>query len=171
MMQKIWITGSSGAGKTTLANKLGSKLNIPVYHRDKITWKENWITRSEKEQIELVMGISNKDKWIFEGNRFTASRVDGRLDNCDTLIYLDMNRFICFYRCLKRYLTHRNNPRCELPKGCKEEFTMEVAKYILFEYPRKKSQLKQFLKETTSFGKKVIILKGKREVKKWYKKC
>jgi len=34
--QKIVIVGCPSSGKTTIANKIGSLLNIPVYHLDKI---------------------------------------------------------------------------------------------------------------------------------------
>jgi len=50
-VKRIWIAGSAGSGKTTLANLLGKKLSIPVYHRDLITWDENDNVRSEEEQV------------------------------------------------------------------------------------------------------------------------
>ena len=34
----IILTGNRGAGKSTLSRKLSDKLNIPVYHLDKIFW-------------------------------------------------------------------------------------------------------------------------------------
>lgn len=170
-MERIWIAGSSGSGKTTLANKLSKKLNIPVYHRDRVTWKENWQERSEKEQIEIVQEITEKDKWIFEGNRFTASKEDGRLNRCDTIIYINMNRFICLYRGLKRYLQHRNNPRPELPNNCKEGYDLTIIKYVLFGYPRKKPARKALFKEAEKMGKKVILLNGRRGMREWCKKA
>ena len=167
-MQRIWITGSSGSGKTTLAKKLGDKLNIPVYHRDAITWKENWEERSQEEQIALTKEITKRDKWIFEGNMFTASRLDGRFDKCDTIIFLNINRFICLYRGLRRYFKHKNNPRPELNKGCDEEYDMTVVKYVLLGFPKKKSSREKFFSEAKKLGKKVIILNGQKEVNNWY---
>lgn len=169
-MQRIWITGQSGSGKTTVANKLGNKLNITVYHRDNITWKEGWQERSEKEQIRLVKEISKKDKWIFEGNRFTASKKDGRFHNCDTIIHLNINRFLCLYRGLKRHFKHRHDVRPELPKGCDEEYNMELVKYVLFGYPKKKFVRQTLFKEAIKSGKEVIILNGRKEVRDWSKK-
>lgn len=169
-MQRIWITGSSGVGKTTLARKLGKKLTIPVYHRDKIIWKSNWGERCEEEQISLVKKISIKDKWIFEGDRFTASRQDGRFERCDTIIFLNINRFICLYRGLKRFIKHRNNPRPELPSGCKEEYDITVVKYVLLEYPKKKIKIFKLFREAEEMGKTIIILNGTKAVEKWYNK-
>jgi len=38
-MDRIMIIGCGGAGKSTLARKLGEKLSIPVVHLDKLWWK------------------------------------------------------------------------------------------------------------------------------------
>ncbi len=40
-MKKIMLIGSGGAGKSTLARKLGVKLGIDVYHLDTLFWKPN----------------------------------------------------------------------------------------------------------------------------------
>lgn len=97
-MKRIWIAGCSGSGKTTLANVISEKLNLPVYHRDLITWDENDNTRSEEEQISIMKEITVNDAWIFEGARFTASRFDGRLDKCDTIIHLSKNTYYKHFR-------------------------------------------------------------------------
>jgi adenylate kinase family enzyme len=96
-MQKIWITGSSGSGKTTLANIIGAKLNIPVYHNDKIFWMENWQQRPINQQVEITRGITQKDKWIYEGNNLNSCKQDGRYSECDTIIFLKINRFTCLF--------------------------------------------------------------------------
>lgn len=56
-MQKITILGVPSSGKTTLANKLGSVLNIPVTHLDKIFWKEKGGIKQDVfvSEIESVM--------------------------------------------------------------------------------------------------------------------
>ena len=72
-MRKIWIAGSAGSGKTTLALAVGAKYDIPVYHRDDITWDENSCERSEQDQVEIVREITQKDHFIFEGARFTSA--------------------------------------------------------------------------------------------------
>ncbi|QVK17659.1 AAA family ATPase [Mycoplasmatota bacterium] len=169
-MYRIWITGSSGSGKTTIANKLGNKLNIPVYHRDRITWKENWQERSEKEQIEIIKEISEKDKWIFDGNKFSASKNDGRFDNCDMIIHININRFLCLYRGVRRYLKHRHHTRPEFSEGCYEEYNMEAIKYVLFGYPKKKYERQLLFNEARKLGKEVIILNGRKEVRAWCNK-
>lgn len=133
-MQRIWITGSSGSGKTTLANIVGAKLNIPVYHNDRIFWMESWKERPVNEQIEITKGISKKNIWIYEGNRFNSCKKDDRYNQCDTIIFLKINRFICLYRFVKRYFKHRGTVRPDITEGCLEKIDITIVKYILFDY-------------------------------------
>lgn len=44
---------------------------------------------------------------------------------------------------------------------------MEVVKYVLFEYPRKKNERQLLFKEAEKLGKEVIILNGHKEVRAW----
>lgn len=169
-MLRIWIAGPSGSGKTTLANKLGSKLNIPVYHRDKITWMGKWEQRSEDEQIELSKEISAQEKWIFEGNRFNSAIMDNRLERCDTIIYLNLNRFLCLYRSFMRYLKHRGTIRPDMPDECVEQYDFVLARYILFDYPRKENERNGIFADARKLGKSVIILNGRKAVKRFYDK-
>lgn len=166
-MKRIWITGSSGSGKTTLANIIGEKLNIPVYYNDKIFWEKNWKIRSTNEQIEITKKISESDIWIYEGNRFNDSKKDGRFNYCDTIIYLNINRFICLYRFLKRYYKYRGKVRPSITDGCIEKVDINIVKYILYDYPNKDCERRKLFEEGRHEGKNIIILNGIKDIKKW----
>jgi adenylate kinase family enzyme len=166
-MKRIWITGSSGSGKTTLANIMATKLNISVYHNDKIFWMDHWQERPKDEQIEITKGISEKDSWIYEGNRFSNCKEDGRYDQCDTIISLEVNRFICLYRFLKRYFKYRGTVRPDISEGCREKVDISIIKYIIFDYPNKNNERQKLFTEARKDGKEVIILNGGKVIKKW----
>lgn len=168
-MQRIWITGSSGSGKTTLANIIGAKLNIPVYHNDKIFWMENWQQRPINEQIEITRGITQKDKWIYEGNRINSCKQDGRYSECDTIIFLKINRFTCLYRFLRRSFKHRGTVRPDISEGCTEKVDIEILKYIIFDYPKKNNERQQLFAEAVKDEKSLVILSRGKDVKKWLK--
>lgn len=166
-MQKIWITGSSGSGKTTLANILGTKLNIPVHYNDKIFWQDNWQERPKNEQIEITKKLLEKDKWIYEGNRFSDCKEDGRYKKCDTIIFLNINRFICLYRFLRRYFKYRGTVRPDITDGCIEKIDVEIIKYIIFDFPTKNNKRQELFTEAIKDKKNVVILNGEKSVKKW----
>lgn len=165
-MEKIWIIGSSGAGKSTLANIIGEKLNITVYNNDKVFWMENWKQRANDEQIEITKCICEKDKWIYEGNRFNHCKEDGRYEKCDTIIFLQINRFRCMYRFLKRYIKYRGTVRPDISDGCTEKIDIHIIKFIIVDYPKRLKMIKKLLKDAREDGKDVVILTGKNDVKK-----
>jgi adenylate kinase family enzyme len=83
-MQKIVIVGCPSSGKTTIANKIGSLLNIPVYHLDKIFWVQKGGIKQDifiTQQEEIMKG----DKWIIDGNFMKSKSYDIRLTNADTI--------------------------------------------------------------------------------------
>jgi adenylate kinase family enzyme len=59
-MKKIAIIGATASGKTTLANKISKILDIPVYHLDKIAWKDNRVFAAQALIIEKVDEIIKK---------------------------------------------------------------------------------------------------------------
>lgn len=164
-MRKIWIAGSAGSGKTTLALAVGEKYDIPVYHRDDITWDENSCERSEQEQVEIVREITQKDQFIFEGARFTSAVIDGRLDNCDAIIYLNINRFTCLFRALRRwYEQSRGNPS----KAEYQPFGFRHIKSVLWDYPRKAPQRRKIFQLARQNHIDVILLNGVKSVNRFY---
>ena len=48
-VDKIIVIGCGGAGKSTFSRKLSNKLDIPVYHLDKLFWNKGWIETPQKE--------------------------------------------------------------------------------------------------------------------------
>ena len=161
-MKRIWIAGCAGSGKTTLANIMGNKLNIPVFYRDLITWDENDDIRTEDVQVAMLKNITQNDKWIFEGARFTASQIDGRLDRCDTIIHLDLNRFLCAYRGIKRGLTQAR--QTEIMDKDKQPFHFHHIKGVLIDYPKKRDQRNIIFEIAKGKGINVIVLNSRKKV-------
>ncbi len=166
-MQRIWITGSAGAGKTTLANRLGKHLGIEITHRDAISWYGNWQMRCEEKQIEMVQEMTKKRQWIFDSNRFSASKLDGRYATCDTIIALEFNRFLCLLRVLKRYYQNKGTVRADLVDECYETVDFEIIKYILYDYPSKRKWRREYLHQARLNGKKVMIFKTHHALTRW----
>ena len=99
-MKKVVIIGSDGAGKSTLARRLGAATGIEVFHLDKLYWKPNWTKTPKDEWLKTVENLLCKDEWIMDGN--FGGTMEIRLAACDTAIFLDFPRTVCTYCSFKR---------------------------------------------------------------------
>ncbi|MCL1951766.1 MAG: hypothetical protein FWF60_02945 [Oscillospiraceae bacterium] len=154
--RRIWVCGGSGSGKTTLARQLGEALGLPVYHRDAITWDENDNMRGEEEQVAMLRDITRQERWIFEGARFTSAGADGRLARCGLIVCLNLNRFLCLYRVIRRARQAKGQP-----------FGRELLHYCLIGYPKKRPQREAILEQARSRGIRVVTLRRKKDVKRF----
>ena len=93
-MNRVMVIGCGGAGKSTLARKLGEKTGRPVVHLDQIWWAPgNWQHLEKPEFDERLLAELEKPRWIVDGN-FNRT-IELRLERCDTVIYLDYPRLVC----------------------------------------------------------------------------
>ena len=42
-MKRVLVIGSGGAGKSTLARRLGERLGLEVVHLDALYWQAGWV--------------------------------------------------------------------------------------------------------------------------------
>src|SRR5690348_5483337 len=103
-MRQIDIIGSGGAGKSTLARQLGTKLGIPVYHLDQLYWKSGWVASSPEEFAAKQAAILAKPDWMLDGN-FGETMLP-RLEAADTVIFLDLPTRVCLWGAIHRYLRY-----------------------------------------------------------------
>ena len=147
-MEKILIIGCSGSGKSTLAVALGEKLGLPVVHLDQLWWKEGWrnVTREEFDS-RLAMAM-NMDGWIIDGNY--SRTMEMRLAKCDTVIYLDFNRWACLRGMCQRVFGNYGKAHPDMAQGCPDNKNNRVRNYMYL------AQAKHA---------KTIVLKNRKEVK------
>ncbi len=127
-MKRIVIIGSGGAGKSTLARRLGEITGIEVIHLDQLYWQPNWIEPSKVEWKQTVAEILKRDSWILDGN--FGGTMEMRLEAGDTAIFLDLPRSVCLLRILKRRLTYRRTNRPDMAEGCHEKIDLEFLGWI-----------------------------------------
>ncbi len=119
-MKKILIIGNAGAGKTTFARKLASKLNIPLVHLDKLYWRGEWQHLS-KENFDIVLQTElEKPEWIIDGN-FNRT-IPHRMKYCDTVIFFDFPTIRCLWGITKRLLQNYGKIRSDMGGSCVERF-------------------------------------------------
>lgn len=125
--QRVCIFGNCGAGKSTLAIKLGKMLHLPVQHIDKLYWKSGWVKTPKSEYEVKLRQVINGERWIVDGNN--KGTFAERLKRCDLVIYMDYNPLFCCYRVIKRALTTSVRP--DMAEGCRERINLPFYKYIL----------------------------------------
>jgi adenylate kinase family enzyme len=158
-MQRIVIVGSSGSGKSTLAQELGKKLDLPIVHLDKHYWHPGWISTPKPVWDEKVAELVKDEQWIMDGNY--RCTLDVRLQAADTVVFLDLPRWVCGYRAVKRRIQYRNKPRPDMAVGCQETlFKPDFPEFLLriWDYPnRAKPDVEKHLFELDS-RKRVVRL-------------
>ena len=162
-MERILIIGCGGAGKSTLARQLGEKLNLPVVHLDKLFWKPGWVESSKEEIDAKIQAELEKPQWIIDGN-FNRT-IPMRMQYCDTVIYLDFNRFACLLGVCKRVLTTYGKVRPDMGEGCPERLDMDFLKWVWNFNKKNRERYYRILNEAE--GVQTIVLKNRRMVKRF----
>ena len=101
---KIAIIGYSGSGKSTLAAYLGERFSVPVLHIDSIHFLPNWVERELDEELSLMRDFLERNAengWVIDGN-YRKLEHERRMREADLIIYLNFNKFVCFYRAWRR---------------------------------------------------------------------
>ena len=87
------VIGCPGSGKSTLSRKLHNITKIPLYHLDMMFWNEDKTTAEKSVFLERLSEVLTKDSWIIDGNY--SSTMEMRMNECDTVIFLDLPPDVC----------------------------------------------------------------------------
>ena len=127
-MERIVIIGCGGSGKSTLARQLGEILTLPVVHLDKLYWYSGWQESTAEEFDAKLAAELEKSRWIMDGN--FSRTIPQRLAKCDTVIYLDYNRFVCLWGVICRVIKSYGKSRPDMGEGCPERFDWDFIKWV-----------------------------------------
>jgi adenylate kinase family enzyme len=160
---RIYITGSSGAGKNWLAERLSETFGISYYDLDDIAWiKKYTIKRDKKEKAKKVDEISRKKKWIIcgAGNTYLGKMPD----RSDMIIILRAHAAREMFRVLKRHIKKNMNGESSRLKTLINNFI-----YNYKDYHRPTGKSYQFLKKLGKKHSKKILILSKKGVGKYLK--
>ena len=163
---KIAILGYTGAGKSTLARKIGEKYDIPVLHLDKVNYTKNWKIRDIHESKEIVEDFLENDSWVIDGN-YSKLEQDRRVKEADKIIFLDFPRWECLKRAYKRYKENLGKTREDVAPGNTEKFDFIFIKWILNTSPYCATIRTKNFKRSTTLWQKEEQEPKKRESLNW----
>lgn len=163
-MQRVLVIGSGGSGKSTLAKRLGPRLGLPVVHLDALYWSAGWIEPDKAHWAETIRTVINKKAWVLDGNY--SGTLAERLEACDTVVFLDVSRFVCVWRVLKRMARYRGETRPDMPAGCPERLSIGFLVWI-WNYPNRSRRKVLALLERYRATKNVVHLRTRNEVERF----
>jgi len=67
-IHRIAVVGTTGSGKSTMAETIAQRLNIPHYELDAISWEPNWVEAPREETRQRVEVFTRMDAWVTDGN-------------------------------------------------------------------------------------------------------
>ncbi len=163
---KIAILGYSGSGKSTLARLLGELYGLDVLHFDAVHFLPGWEIRDRDEKVRLTEEfLDSHDGWVIDGN-YSKLFYERRMEEADEIVILLFNRFSCFYRAFRRYLTYRGKTRPDMGEGCSEKFDFEFAKWILWE-GRTRGARDRYKSVLAQHGHKAVVIKNQGQLDKY----
>ncbi len=101
VMDRIFVVGNGGSGKSWLAKELAAKLRFPLTHLDDLHWLPGFAgERPRHERDQLVAEAADGASWIMEG--IYGSILKQVFSRVTTLIWLDIADDECISNLMRR---------------------------------------------------------------------
>ncbi len=160
-MNRVLILGSGGAGKSVLARRLGALTGLPVIHLDREHWRPGWVEPPKDEWVDAVCELVARPQWIMDGN--FGGTMELRLAAADTVIFLDLPRWLCLWRVLRRVAMHAGRTRPDMASECDEKFDPEFLRWV-WDYPNRSRATVIDKINRYATGRRIHVLRSPAEV-------
>jgi len=101
--RRILVTGTSGAGKTTLAGALAQRLGVPHTDIDGLYHGPDWVPRPQF--VDEATALAASEEWVTEWQYSVVRRLF--LARADLLVWLDFSRAHVMRQIVPRTLRRR----------------------------------------------------------------
>lgn len=128
-MRRVAVLGRAGAGKTTVARRMGEALGVPVIHLDALFWNADWTSVGAESFAEQQGAAIAQDAWVLDGNYSTVPGFAERLSRADVIVIVDAPLAVCLWRVVRRWLRFRGTTRPDL--GASERLDLAFLRWIV----------------------------------------
>ena len=129
--RRIAVIGRGGAGKTTVALRLGRELGLPVVHLDRLYWGPDWQPVAPHVFGERQAAAIAGDAWVIDGGYLASAGWEARVERADVVVLVEAPLTACLRRILRRSLSRSGRRRPDLPDGCDEAFSLFFLRWTL----------------------------------------
>jgi adenylate kinase family enzyme len=119
-VQRVWVAGLPGSGKTTLARTLADRLGVPHVELDALHHGPAWDEAPAqllRQRVEASLAAA-ADGWVVDGN-YRGKLGDLVVERADTMVWLDLPLPLILWRIVRRTAS-RLVHRTELWNGNRE---------------------------------------------------
>lgn len=110
---RVMVVGSPGAGKSTLARRLGMSTGLPVYHLDDEYWGPDWSRPGSDAWLDRLRQLTDAERWIIDGNYLPTAGL--RAQRATAAVLVDAPTVLSVIRVLRRAWHIRRGAVADLP--------------------------------------------------------
>jgi adenylate kinase family enzyme len=166
-VRRVNVKGISGSGKSTFAQELARRLDLPYVELDALHHGPNWTEATAEElRARLDAVLEPLDGWVVDGN-YLAKLGTYLLDQADTIVWLDLPLRTSLRRLWRRHRT-RIRDRVELWNGNRETWRNAFLGWnALFPYTIHAHIRRHWEWQPQFEGRPLVRLRSQSEVDAW----
>jgi adenylate kinase family enzyme len=163
-VRRVAIVGTPGAGKSTLARKLGARAGLPVIHLDQHAFLPGWKWKSDEQWDAITDQLLAGETWVMDG----AFAMEKAVERADTIVFLDFSRTRGYLGSVKRLaLAYLGRPAPDFAPGCEDRLDRDFWRLLktIHSYPKiQRPDIVADLERHRGEGKRVLVAGNRREI-------
>ena len=170
--ERICVSGTSGSGKSYVAQALATQLGLAYICNDALIWGPEWTPVPKEDVFVAQEAAMRAGRWSFDGN-LTLSRPEDRMamERCDTVVWLDLPRWQVHWQVLRRTFV-RVITREPLWHGNRESWRLALSSdsivwWSVKSFGRRRREYGAVFADPAWAGKRLIRLRSRQEVDAW----
>ncbi len=169
-MQRVLVVGTSGCGKTTVAEEIARHFRLPHIELDELFWKPGWGRSTDDEFCAKLERATAGDRWVVDGNYFY--KLGGELwRRADTVVWLDLPLPKILWRAAKRTVTQALT-RKRLWSGNRERLSHLwrrgfIMRWAMQSHPENRVRYEKAINDPRNTHITFVRLRSSQEVRDW----